>query len=436
MKPIITVDLGFGDSGKGTIVDALVRRYGAEMVVRYNGGCQAGHNVYADGAHHTFSQIGSGAFVPKTYTFLSQFMLVNPLLLMIEAERLESKGVREAINRVFIDDRCLVITPYHRAMNRLREMVRGDAKHGSCGTGIGECVAHSLAHPEEALRIGDFHKGGHAPGKLFAIRDRLMKEAHALPGLPDGPDSSEVGKQLSTFAYDIVKLSEKYNQFYKACGSRCIDEYTSSRLLSQSKVAIFEAAQGVLLDEKFGFHPHTTWSNTTMQNAKLLLEEAEITDKPYIIGIIRSFMTRHGAGPMPTESRAMTRKLTDPCNPRNKWQDALRCGPLDLPLIGYALRCNGPVDGLAVTHMDVVDNEWPICLAYDKTILAGEWTSQQEQERRGKELEKVHPVLQNISEPFTGFVEQLLKTPVVITSNGNTAEDKQYHHALAAVGKI
>ena len=121
-RAIIVIGLGFGDCGKGTIVDHLTRAPGAHTVVRFNGGPQAGHNVVLpDGRHHTFSQFGSGTFVGGVQTLLSRFMLVEPYALLNEANHLVQSGVPDPLDRLWIDKRCAVITPAHQAANRLRE---------------------------------------------------------------------------------------------------------------------------------------------------------------------------------------------------------------------------------------------------------------------------------------------------------------------------
>ena len=433
MKAILTVDLGFGDAGKGSIVDALVRQLGASLVVRYCGGSQCGHNVYdVDGRHHCFSQIGSGTFVSKTYTFLSRYMLVNPLTLIQEAERLVEKGVSDALNRVFIDKRCLIITPYHRALNRLRELSRGGSRHGSCGAGVGECAAYALQHPEDALRIGDFDYTAQFAGKFMICRDRMQKEANALSNLPDTP---EVTKQLSTFTYDLDRLFDKYVGFYHLCGARCVDDYGATRMLSSQKLVVFEGAQGVLLDETYGFHPFTTWSTTTTRNAKLLLEEAEISEPPVVIGVLRSYMTRHGAGPLPTEDQQMTRTLGDANNPRNPWQGGLRCGALDIPLLEYAMRHNGKPDYLAVTHLDQVTAPWPVCVRYEYPQLGHTHFTLDGQERLAKLLGQARVQRETIdaAENFLPWLEQTLGVPVGIASYGPGPGDKKFRGLLVKV---
>jgi adenylosuccinate synthase len=164
---VIVVDLGYGDAGKGTIVDWLCARpeqgsgvlAGARpprTVVRFNGGAQAAHNVVTrDGRQHTFAQFGSGTFAPGVRTHLSRFMLVDPLALAAEAAHLAAAGVADALDRLTVDRDALLTTPYHRAANRARELARGTDRHGSCGIGIGETARYSLDYPADAPRAGD-----------------------------------------------------------------------------------------------------------------------------------------------------------------------------------------------------------------------------------------------------------------------------------------
>ena len=156
MRAYIIVDLGFGDSGKGILTDFLVRHSNAGIVVRYNGGAQAGHNVVTpDGRHHTFSQFGSGTFVPGVKTLLSRHMVIHPGALLVEGEVLEASGITDAFSRLRISEQALVITPFHQAVNRIREMARGANRHGSCGVGVGEAVADSLEKTADTVRAVD-----------------------------------------------------------------------------------------------------------------------------------------------------------------------------------------------------------------------------------------------------------------------------------------
>ena len=131
---IAVVDLGFGDSGKGTITDYLTRAHQAHTVIRFNGGAQAAHNVITpDGRHHTFAQFGSGTFSAGVRTYLSRFVVIEPYAMVNEEAHLRQRGVTDAFDRLLVDRDALVISPFQSAANRLRELARGADRHGSCG---------------------------------------------------------------------------------------------------------------------------------------------------------------------------------------------------------------------------------------------------------------------------------------------------------------
>ena len=169
MTHAIVVGLGFGDECKGATVDWLCATNDIKAVVRFNGGPQAAHNVITpDGRHHTFAQFGSGTFhgVP---TYLSRYMLVNPFNLVNEAEHLADLGVVDPLRMVWIDQNALLVTPYHRHANRLREDARGASRHGSTGQGVGETRAYAIERPDESPKMGD-------------IYDEALRRSTASPG--------------------------------------------------------------------------------------------------------------------------------------------------------------------------------------------------------------------------------------------------------------
>lgn len=358
-KALIVVDLGFGDSGKGTIVDALVRRHSAGAVVRFNGGAQAGHNVVdaVSGQHHCFAQFGAGTFVPGCKTFLAYPFLVNPLAMFHEEQFLRNKGVTNALNRMSVDSRCLVTTPYHRAMNRLREMARNQHTgkcHGSCGMGIGETVAYSMAARDQALTVNDLLYPEVATHKLETLRSVL----HGCAGyLKLNPDNKIAAKELSTFEYPVAELMERYTAWTRQV--EVLNPLDVTRFLNGHDTLVFEGAQGVLLDEDFGFQPHTTWSKTTALNANRVLDEAECRHSRTVIGVLRAYATRHGAGPFPLYDDVLTRELPDKYNPENPWQTRLLCGWWDFDMLRYSARvakAQGGLDALALTCLDQVQH--------------------------------------------------------------------------------
>ena len=432
----MTVDLGFGDAGKGSVVDFLTRAYDAHTVVRYNGGAQAGHRVVTAGPppqEHVFAQFGAGTLAGAG-THLSRFMILDPLAMLAEEEHLRMIGVPDAFARTTIDARALVITPFGRAINRLRELARGGGRHGSCGVGVGETVADALARPDLALRAGDVADRDKLYVKLYKLRElNLSKLAALRPSLPsDGQASIEL--DLLTDPDWADWLLDAYAEF--SAQAQVVPGEHLRSILNRPGVVVFEGAQGVLLDEWRGFHPHTTWSTTTLQNADTLLTDVGYTGQISRLGITRAYATRHGAGPMPSEDAALTTALPDARNGTHAWQQGFRVGWLDVVLLRYALNVVGHLDGLAVTCLDRVADlpELQICRGYQVGPLRIEGIipalsphDLAYQEQITIALAGCRPIRERLSGPddLLRTVQADLGLPIMITSYGPTAEDKE-----------
>jgi adenylosuccinate synthase len=352
---VIVVDLGYGDAGKGGIVAALCARgagetsargRGISTVVRFNGGAQAAHHVLSPaGQPHAFAQFGSGTFTRGTRTFLSRHLLVNPLALVAEAEHLARLRVPAPLSLLAIDRDAPLTTPYHQAANRARERARGAGRHGSCGMGIGETARYALAHPADAPKAGDMTSPRALERKLTLLRDRLAAELGDSAVTPPPHDIAAV---------------------YRAIAGRVTltgDGYL--RGLLRDGPVVFEGAQGVLLDEWRGFHPYTTWSTTTFENAERLLAEAgEGPGAALRLGVTRSYQTRHGPGPFPTEDTTL--RITEPHNADGPWQGPFRLGHLDAVTLRYAVEVTGGADAIALTHLDTARRhpELKLCHGY------------------------------------------------------------------------
>ncbi len=407
MSHYIVADLGYGDSGKGTVVDWLCSAAADEpvrAVVRFNGGAQAGHNVVtADGRHHTFAQFGSGTFTPGVRTHLSRFTLVDPLALAAENAHLASIGLRDALDRLTVDRDALLTTPYHAAANRAREIARGRDRHGSCGMGIGETARYALENPADAPRAGDCEAPRTLAKKLTALRDKLATEVGMLAAPP------------------VDDVCEAYGAF--AGRVRLADSGYLGRLLRDGPV-VFEGAQGVLLDEWRGFHPYTTWSTTTFANAETLLAEAGASAAR--IGVIRCYMTRHGPGPFVTEDPTL--ELPEPHNTRGRWQGPFRAGHLDAVALRYAIEVSGGVDAIALTHLDTADRhpELRICRAYEiggqhmERLTPGPEHDLRYQKRLTSMLVHARPIYQDPRGDWPAVVEQATGAPVTMCSHGPT----------------
>lgn len=364
LRASIVVDLGFGDSGKGLLTDFLVRRDGAGLVVRFNGGAQAGHNVVTpDGRHHTFAQLGAGSFVGGVRSFLSRHVVVHPTALLREGEALRGKGVPDAFSRLRISERARVITPFHQAAGRLREMARGEVRHGTCGVGVGETVGDALARPEEAVLAGDLGNPVLLRHKAGRIRERKRLEIQALSGsLPSGPASERER---------VILESEGALDGWIAQATRVATlglvtpDTTLAAWMAEVEAVVFEGAQGVLLDEWNGFHPYTTWSCCTLDNAMELLAQAAPGAEVERIGVLRAYAMRHGPGPLPTET-AEVRSAICEHNRFGEWQGAVRYGWFDAVLARYALEVVGPLEALAVTHLDAPPRlgRWRLAAGY------------------------------------------------------------------------
>jgi adenylosuccinate synthase len=437
---VIVVDLGYGDAGKGTIVDWLCARSAqsqstaqsrpVQAVVRFNGGAQAAHHVLArsggrgpgfsaghGGEPHAFAQFGSGTFTLGTRTFLSRFMLVDPLALVAEAEHLERLGVPDPFALVAVDRDALLTTPYHRAANQVREEARGDGRHGSCGMGIGETASYALEHPEDAPRVGDIASRRTLIAKLGKLRDRLPG------GNAPAPPADDIADVYRAVARRVTLTGDGYLK----------------RLLRQGPV-VFEGAQGVLLDEWRGFHPYTTWSTTTFANAVTLLRESGDAAGATRLGVTRAYQTRHGPGPFPTEDPTLT--IPEPHNASGRWQGPFRTGHLDAVALGYAAEVAGGVDAVALTHLDTARTHagaLRICRTYDvhgraiSRIAPGPPRDLEHQESLTAMLLRARPVYDDTApsteDDWADAVAGILRAPVVIGSHGPAVTDKTWRPA-------
>jgi adenylosuccinate synthase len=295
------VGLGFGDEGKGATVDYLTRKLEADLVVRYCGGSQAGHNVQRpDGGRHTFSQFGAGTLAaapdhPRTY--LGPNVIIDPPALAREARHLADLGVRDPARLLTIHPRCLVATPWLRALNRLRELSRGDAKHGSCGQGIGEARSYWLQYGEDSVFAADLRR-------LDVLRHKLeLQRQRTLLALQDLIDriSADTLQEFDLWELNAEAVAHDLDEAIPD-GLRIDDAVPGFR------TAVFEGAQGVLLDEYRGFHPYTTWNTVTPHHAWELIHATGV-DAVAVLGVTRAYTTRHGEGPLPTFSPELTGRL-------------------------------------------------------------------------------------------------------------------------------
>ncbi len=323
------IGAAWGDEGKGLLTDALARP--DTLVVRFNGGAQAGHTVVdPSGRRHVFHGIGSGVFRGAA-TFLSRFHVHNPLLFREEMAALRGLGLAPC---VLADPRGMVTTPWDMMLNQMAEEARGAARHGSCGMGLNETVTRHEAG--FTLVAGDLGHPARLADALHAISTRWVPARLAALGLHPAPawqarlDSAGVQDAFlaaaAAFAADVPMVRDA--------------------IAAHPGPVLFEGAQGLLLDAAHRWFPHVTRSRTGLTNVAALAQEAGIgaLDVTYAT---RAYATRHGAGPFPREAAL---SYPDATNVPNPWQGTLRFGELDLDVLDKAVAADVAASPLSVSH--------------------------------------------------------------------------------------
>jgi adenylosuccinate synthase len=427
--PVIVTGLGYGDEAKGATTDALARAIpDTAAVVRWSGGAQAAHNVRHGARHHTFHQFGSATFLDVPTYLLAPAML-HPQLLVAEAHELASKGVTNPLDLITVDTGCLVTTPINQAMNRARELARGDGRHGSTGIGIGETVAYDLACRAGA-RAGDLVGNFTAPGEagrralragdltdrhtLTAVLDEMMRYAAPLLAGVDDP-----GGLLHIDPIDalVTQMLDVGVNIRTTTGDSAVLE-----LLNDGSV-LYEGSQGILLDEDYGFHPHTTWATTSPRRLR-----AHLVDQghhPFVLGLTRTYATRHGAGPMPTEAELGHPELD---NGTEVFTGGWRQGHLDLVTLRYAAAVAGGVDAVSVSHLDApqdcVVTSWGLRA---DALLRGTNTEPLSQ-RRTVAAENAAPVYAPVadSQELLEHITRAVGAPVALTADGPRRTDRSF----------
>lgn len=374
----------FGDEGKAKVVDFLSRKYGISIISRYNGGSQAAHHVVTpEGITHCFSQFGSGSFLPGAKTFLTRHTIVDPLMIMGENEVLSKKGVEAPIQRLIIDRRCLVATPFHKIINRMQEVARGHKHHGSCGRGIGQTVIIAKLLGERALMINDFFSSDILYKKLKLLRVMQIDMAEQICRDNKG-NRKLIALSVRIKNPDYINwLMDEYLHFAQTSGAIFINDDFSNTLIRKGNI-VFEGAQGVLLDPEHGFWPHITKTRTTFKNALELIKDSGYQGDVVKIGVLRAYSTRHGAGPFVTEDERLTKAIPEMHNSKNAWQGKFRIGWFDLVATRYAIEVAGKPDYFVVTNLDRLNgiNKVKVCSSYeytgkDRSLLGAyfEWKS-------------------------------------------------------------
>ena len=348
MKNVVVVGSQWGDEGKGKIVDWLSSK--ADVVVRFQGGHNAGHTLVIDGVTYKLRLLPSGIVRKNKISIIGNGVVVDPWALLDEIKEIKSKGITVDKNNLILSESANLILPFHREMDEIREDSAGKAKIGTTRRGIGPAYEDKIGR--RSIRVMDLVSEENLDHRLEtvlihhnAIRKGLGKKIFK---------KDQLKKDLLKIAPEILKYSQPV--------WKKLDEYKS-----KGKKILFEGAQGILLDVDHGTYPFVTSSNTVASSAATGTGCGPNTIN-YVLGITKAYTTRVGEGPFPTELKDKTGEIL---GNRGKEFGTVtsrkrRCGWFDGVLVRQTIKISG-INGIALTKLDVLDelDEIKMCISYE-----------------------------------------------------------------------
>ncbi len=420
MPGVVIIGGQWGDEGKGRVVDRFARD--ADVVVRFNGGNNAGHTIVVDSKKIILHLIPSGILYSGKKCLITEGVVIDPKVLIEEINKLRANGFFKDDTALLISKNAHIIMPYHKSIDRLREEKKGERKIGTTGRGIGP------AYEDKVARIG-IRFGELIEPEVFRIRlKELLKEKNlyikkVLNG--DGFSFDSIFTEYSEYASVIKKYASNTSDFL----------YNS---IKNKKKIMFEGAQGALLDIDFGTYPYVTSSHTIAASASIGSGISHSVIKE-VIAVTKAYTTRVGEGPFPTELHSEEGDYL-----REKGGEygsttgrPRRCGWLDGALLRYVTRISG-VTGLAITKLDVLSGlrTLKVCVGYNTNNgIKKEVTASEVFEN----IEPIYEELPGWNEEITGinkltklprnarrylkFIEKIVNVPIIFISTGQSRED-------------
>jgi len=420
MANVVVVGSQWGDEGKGKIVDWLSER--ADVVVRFQGGHNAGHTLVVNGTTYKLSLLPSGVVRSGKLSVIGNGVVIDPWALAEEIETLKSQNVEISRDNFRIAENATLILPLHRELDALREAAAGDGKIGTTRRGIGPAYEDKVGR--RAIRVMDLQNLSTLKPKI----ERILTHHNALRRGLDQPQvgADELCAQLGEIAPKLLPLVDTVWELL-------------DRKRRQGKRILFEGAQGALLDIDHGTYPYVTSSNTVAAQAATgtgLGPDA----LNYVLGITKAYTTRVGEGPFPTE---LSDEVGQTLGERGRefgtvTGRARRCGWFDACLVRQTIKVAG-INGIALTKLDVLDGlkELKVCVGYrlDGAPVDHLPASQGAQAR----VEPVYETHEGWSESTAGArswadlpancikyvrrVEELIEAPVAMLSTSPERED-------------
>ncbi len=348
MKNVVVVGSQWGDEGKGKIVDWLSSE--ADVVVRFQGGHNAGHTLVIDKNVFKLRLLPSGIVRKGKISILGNGVVIDPWALLNEIEEIKKQGIDVTPENFMISESASLILPFHQEMDEIREDAAGKGKIGTTRRGIGPCYEDKVGR--RSIRVMDLRSDSNLDSRLEnvllhhnAIRKGLNKKIY---------EKNKLKKELLKIAPNILKFAQPV--WLK------LDQFNNDR-----KKILFEGAQGILLDVDHGTYPYVTSSNTVP--AMAATGSGSGPDKiNYVLGITKAYTTRVGSGPFPTE---LNDEIGENLGKRGKEFGTVtarkrRCGWFDGVLVRQTIKISG-INGIALTKLDVLDelDEIKMCIGYE-----------------------------------------------------------------------
>ena len=347
MGNVAVIGSQWGDEGKGKIVDWLSSQ--ADVVIRFQGGHNAGHTLVINGITYKLRLLPSGIVRKNKISIIGNGVVIDPWELMEEIKEISKKGIKISPNNLIISEAANLILPFHKEIDEIREDIAGKAKIGTTRRGIGPAYEDKVGR--RSIRVMDLVSKKNLNKRLEAV---LLHHNAIRKGL---------GKKKffkSKLIKDLLKIAPKILKYSKPVWKK-IDEFKKSK-----KKILFEGAQGILLDVDHGTYPFVTSSNTVASSAATG-SGCGLNTINFVLGITKAYTTRVGEGPFPTELKnyvgehlGVMGKEFGTVTSRKR-----RCGWFDGVLVRQSIKISG-IDGIALTKLDVLDNleEVKMCIAY------------------------------------------------------------------------
>lgn len=417
MAGIVVVGAQWGDEGKGKLIDVFAEK--ADMVVRYQGGANAGHTLVVNGKKTILHLVPSGILHDNTTCVIAPGVVIDLFAIRDEIKKLKDNGLIQNPKQLLIADTATIILPYHKALDAAREAALSDGKIGTTGKGIGP--AYEDRASRRAVLFGDIFNADTLKEKLeLALQEKnfMLKNYYKHEGF-----------KLEDLMKDLLQLAQDLAPYRIKDASLLVN-----KALKSGKKVLFEGAQGTMLDILHGTYPFVTSSSTLASNACASAGVGP-TGIQKVIGVFKAYATRVGSGPFPTELHDEVGKKiqTDGHEFGSTTGRSRRCGWIDLVALKYAIRVNG-ITNLAMMKVDVLTghDRIGVCTAYK---INGEIVT--DLPTSPSELENVEPVIEwlpgwkedltkikslsDLPRPTTGFIDYIgsqLATPIDVISVG------------------